>query len=334
MGNSTGTSEYRDITVGAGGGLTIVSEATQNLFHAGTTMTATGGTIDVVVRDLNLSGNLSAVGGTVTLSRSTVGTIGVFSATAFGDLRIDQNELNRISAATLNIGDPVAADNNSTLVRVNGVSTTAGITGVTRFNALDAAGSDVEFLGANSFRSLDVNANDLIDVQAAASITTTLAAGATFNADADDSGVGNFQSAAGSSVNTSAGNGSVTINAADFSLAVGSSISSGSGNISFLPSSTGRTVELGGTGLGLNVTLSDAEFDTLTSTGTVFVGNSSTGNVTISAGISPAGAAICSSPARERFSMRAAPPSTSRGPPSRLMATSSRPLLRPSGCST
>jgi hypothetical protein len=288
-GGGTAVANVRNITVGNGGGINVVNHGSTITTEAGTALTATNGTVELRATNLTLDGTVSAVGGTVTIDRSVAGTIGVFGATAFGDMQISQAEVNRISAATLNIGDAVAADNNATLVRVNAVSTTAGITGVTRINALDAAGSDVEILGANSFRSLEGNANDLIDLQGATSVTTTTG-GASFNADVDDSGVGNFQSAAGSSVNTSAGNGNVTINAADFSLAATSAINSGSGNISFLPSSTGRTVELGGSGLGLNVTLTDAEFDTLTSTGTVFVGDSSTGNVTISAGISPAGA--------------------------------------------
>ncbi|MBL9151358.1 MAG: right-handed parallel beta-helix repeat-containing protein, partial [Verrucomicrobiales bacterium] len=274
-GSGTAASTIGNVTVGSGGGISIVNHGNSVSTLATTTLTATNGTIDLRGTNLSLSGSASAVGGAVTIARSTLGTIGVFGATAFGDMQISQAELDRITAGTLNIGDPTAGDSLTTLVRVNAVTTVAGVSGLTRINSLNGAGASVQFLGANAFNTVEANANDLIDVQGTASITTQTG-GATFSADADGSGAGSFQTAAGSSINTATPGALISVTAADAALNATSSLNAGNGNILLRPSTNASTIGLGGGSGAFN--LSDAELATLASNGTVTIGRAGTGS--------------------------------------------------------
>ncbi len=131
--------------------------------------------------------------GTITIKRSTAGTVGLGSGS--GDMEISQAELEVIDGGALVIGDATAVDNNVTEVNVEDVDTTVGtIGGLVQLNALNITGAannpDVNFDGSNTFNALEVNVGDDVNFFAGADVET-LIGGMVFNADADaDAGTG------------------------------------------------------------------------------------------------------------------------------------------------
>ncbi|MEC5126218.1 Calx-beta domain-containing protein, partial [Verrucomicrobiales bacterium BCK34] len=228
-----------NITVGTGGGIFVHNEQGSIVTQTGTALTATDGVIELRAIDLTLDGSIAAGTGTATISRSTMGSIGVGVS---GDMEIDAAELARIVAATLNVGDAVQADNNSTSILVDSADTTVGISGVTRFNALSGATANVEFTGASLANEIEVNAT------------------------------GDTATAAGASISTAAANGNITITSATVTIdAATSAIDSGGGEITIKPFSDTSTIGLGGGAGALN--LEDAELAVLASTNKVTIGS-------------------------------------------------------------
>jgi hypothetical protein len=86
----------------------------------------------------------------------------------------------------------------------------------------------------------------------------------------------------------STGGGVVSITAAD--AEIGGTIDAAAGPVSFLPSTLGRTFDLGATGGTGQFVLTDAELDNVATTAKIVVGNSITGDVTITGATSPANA--------------------------------------------
>ncbi|MDF1741763.1 MAG: Calx-beta domain-containing protein, partial [Verrucomicrobiales bacterium] len=242
----TGVANLADITVGNGGGITVINHQARIDTSTGTTLTATSGTVDLRGTDLALDGSVSAAGGVVTVSRSTTGTIGVFQGSTFGDMRIRQDELARITAQDLHIGDPDSADNNTALIRVDGADDSVGVAGVTYLHAQSDSDSDVEFRGSNVFNELHVDAADEI-------ITV-----------------------AGAVVSTASNDGTITIVAADAVIDATSSIDSGAGEVFIRPQDDTSTIGLGGGAGDLN--LDDDELATLASSNKITIGTATTGS--------------------------------------------------------
>lgn len=279
------------ITVGAAGNITAVSTAVltsgtsttlQGLVNAGTgatvnssglitvngTVASSAGGVTLRGTDLTVNaatGNITAgAGGDIRLRRATSGQMGVNSGAA-SVYRVDDAEISRMTGGRLIFGDPNAGTNNVTGIIVdNAVDTTAEISGEVIFNTLGSVEFDAGAVTA--FNALTVNA------------------------DLDENGTGNFIADPGITIDTSSTGGDIVLNAADFVIGAGATISSGAGDISVLPTQTGRTVELGGSGLGADVTLTDAELDALTTTtGTLRIGDADTGDITITASVSRPG---------------------------------------------
>ncbi len=264
-GGGTGTANLANLSVGSGGTITVMSRGGTIATVAGTTVNAPSGTILLNGTDLAVNGtsNLTAVGGSILLQRSTSGAMGINTggATVF---RVDDAEIGRMSAANLVFGDSNSATNLVTGIDViNGVNTTAEISGMVTFNTP----------GNVSFGTGTVAVFNAL----------------TINADQEANGTGSFVTTGIAAISTAAANGNIVINAADFALSLTTLVESGSGNISLLPTGTGRTVELGGSGLGLNVTLSEFELDSFSTTGTLRIGNTVTGAITISDAITRPG---------------------------------------------
>ena len=88
-------------------------------------------------------------------------------------------------------------------------------------------------------------------------------------------------------INTSTGNGNLSLTAADVELQA--AVNAGSGAVSLQPTA-GRTIDLGDTeGTGQFV-LTDAELDLITTTSQINIGNGSAGDITVTAAVTPANA--------------------------------------------
>lgn len=96
---------------------------------------------------------VNANGGTgnVNFRRSSNGTIALGDAS--GDMQIDQGELDNISAGTLNVGNPVAVDSNTTDINVSN----ADISHINNVNLYALAASTVNYSGVNNFVNLNTN---------------------------------------------------------------------------------------------------------------------------------------------------------------------------------
>ncbi len=143
------------LTINADDGLTLNANVTNTASAAilnadadadgnGTLTLASGQTINtgsndltLTAADLVLDGSISSGAGTVSIRRATMGTIGLGSA--MGDMQISADELSRISAATLRIGNSLTTGMN--IAGVGSASTggiTAGIELIT--DAIDISG--------------------------------------------------------------------------------------------------------------------------------------------------------------------------------------------------
>ncbi len=91
--------------------------------------------------------------GTVNFERSSNGVIGLGEAS--GDMQIDQGELDNIFAGTLNVGNPLAANSNTTDVNVQN----ADVSHINNVNLYALAASTVNFSGVNSFANLNAYAS-------------------------------------------------------------------------------------------------------------------------------------------------------------------------------
>lgn len=89
--------------------------------------------------------------GAVNFERSSDGVIGLGDAA--GDMQIDQGELDNIVADTLNIGNPVAVDSNTTDINISN----ADVSHIDNVNLSALAASTVNFSGRNDFVNLNVN---------------------------------------------------------------------------------------------------------------------------------------------------------------------------------
>lgn len=93
-----------------------------------------------------LTFNANGGAGTISFLRSTDGTIGVGTG-ATGNLTLDNGILGRMTAGTINFGNSVAAQSNTTSVNVNNAS----LAGIGTVNLNTQATGTTTFSGANSF---------------------------------------------------------------------------------------------------------------------------------------------------------------------------------------
>ncbi|PCJ95846.1 MAG: hypothetical protein COA45_11710, partial [Zetaproteobacteria bacterium] len=96
--------------------------------------------------------------GSVNFKRSSNGTIGLGDAA--GGMQIDQGELDNIAAGTLNVGNPVAVDSNTTDIYVSN----ADISHINNANLYALAASTVNFSGVNNFVNLNVNTSPVTGI--------------------------------------------------------------------------------------------------------------------------------------------------------------------------
>lgn len=141
---------------------------------------------------ISLNANNGA--GTITVQRSSIGTIGVGGGNG-RLLQFSDAQLARLTAGTINFGNPTTP-NNTTAINVNAVDLSA-VAGV----SFNTAG-EITFIGANSFVSIatnggpiavngTINASETIDLTANSPITfaANLSAGGNITATAGDTGL-------------------------------------------------------------------------------------------------------------------------------------------------
>ncbi|QEG01934.1 Heme/hemopexin-binding protein precursor [Stieleria maiorica] len=240
-------------------------------------ITSGGGAISFLADDYSINATVNAGAGTVLFDRATAGNFGL-GFNGGNTATLNAAELGRISAANLVIGDPTAADNQIVQLDVQSTFDLSGtITGLVQLNALNRAGSFVSPSGAQTFRSIEINANDGVTFINDASMTTTVG-DAIFNTDADATGVsGGFDDfrAQGGAVNiTSAAD--LIVNAPQYSEVNGGTTSLTAADAITFQRSTSGTI---GVGTGSGLTFSDAQLARMNA-GTIRFGDPSTTNNT------------------------------------------------------
>ncbi|MEA1937657.1 MAG: filamentous hemagglutinin N-terminal domain-containing protein, partial [Pseudomonadota bacterium] len=157
---------------------------------------------DAVINDI-----VATSGGNITVDRSSLGSIGL--AAAAGDMTLDSNELNRLSAIRLNIGGSTV-QSRATHIDVRGVGNTtfANVSELVGLYALGAGGDgNVSFNAAASDIGRDLNVFARNDVVINTDVTTTnVTDSSTFVADADTDGSGDFIITSSGSLEHSSGN--------------------------------------------------------------------------------------------------------------------------------
>ena len=152
------------------------------------------GSITLTADDIAISPSaLLAEQADLIITRGTAGSVGVGTAT--GDMTIDLNELNRISAKTLtirNINSSSASDNATRDIRVRDVSegdiaSIAGLFALEAGNKITLTDTTTDDVAKFRFKELSVTANNGIDVNA--SLTTTMG-DLTLNGDLDNTAQG------------------------------------------------------------------------------------------------------------------------------------------------
>jgi len=238
-------------------------------------LSSTGNTISITANDIDLSTSASAAinsgAAATTLLISDNGTIGLGGTAA--NWTLDGSELEKITATGLNIGD-----NNDGAITVNGI-TAANSNNIAGTLSLNTGGTAQFTLGDSTFNALSVSA--VSGVLLTRNVTTD-AGSATFNADSDADGTGDFQITSGDALNSSGNAIQITSN----DITVSGTINSGAAATTLLVSDSG-TIGLGAT--AGNWTLDDAELGRITATG-LNIGDTNDGNATIN-GITAANSA-------------------------------------------
>ncbi|MFK7840493.1 MAG: beta strand repeat-containing protein [Bdellovibrionales bacterium] len=215
-----------DITT-AGGKATFIAGDDFEVDNFGDTVSTSGGLITVEANTFDLDGELDAGTGKVSLSRRGVGQIDIGDSN-FARFRIDQNELNRITAAELVIGN--AANNFDNTLRIDNANFSgfAQTTLNTRNNDFSEA-QDALFQGENTAQALTVNADDDIRIASFASLETT--GNVVFNTDTNEAGVGSFTMGTDATIDTNGND--LTVNTINVGLGEDAKIAAEGGNIDF-----------------------------------------------------------------------------------------------------
>jgi hypothetical protein len=294
----------------------FVMESSSNLTSNGNNISITAS--DFLINNSS-GGTITATGATVTVLQSNAGSIGLDGAnpttvasTICGTcaMTLAGDEIAAISATNLVIGD--ATNDNITVDGITAANSNS-ITGTVTLNATQA-GKTVTFSGtASTFNAVTAVSDGAIGVDAALttdtgvisltsnsnSVTTTqdiisaaglvlnadtgitLSANATaggavaIDADVDNGGTDAFTINSSKTLSTATANATINITAGNINIDSGA-IAAGSGNVTIAPSSG---VSIGvGSGAG-TFSLSDAEIDNITTTGTLAIGNSGLASV-------------------------------------------------------
>jgi filamentous hemagglutinin family protein len=315
-----------NVTVAAGKTLSLSSSGELTL--AGT-LTAPGG-LSMTASGLNITGSLATTG-TVNLVPASVSTpIAVFGAGSTGDFVVSQALVNAFgtspseivigradgtgaitvsagSAAThLTLRNPgtgaggvavngalTVGSNRLTLNSAGAVTQTAALTAGS-LQLLGTGGAYTLTDASNAVGTLAANTGSVDFVHAAALTIGTAGAttGATvtgdFSAAVAASG-GTLTLASGAAI-TTGGTGAVTLSADAIDLS--GTVAGGTGVVTLRPRNAGRTISLG-TEVGTSLSLTDAELDKITA-GTLRIGSSDAGAITVNAALTPAGATTLS----------------------------------------
>ena len=292
------------------------------------TVTGTGG-VTYTADNMTLTGATNAGAAIATLQPNTAGQlVNLGGADAAGTLGLTDAELDTVTAGTLRVGRnnsgnltisaaiDTANTTTTTLISGGTVTQTAPITETNlAVNAVGAvtltnAGNDVTTLAAtvtgagNAFAYTDANAltigtvdgiNGVSTNNGAISVATTNGALTVSNtpAVADvNAGTSTVALTAGgvnqllTVTGTVTGTGGVTYTADNMSLT--GATNAGAAIATLQPNTAGQLVNLGGADAAGTLGLTDAELDTVTA-GTLRVGSATSGNMTISAALTPAG---------------------------------------------
>ena len=234
---------------------------------AGDTLNTSDNNLTLTANDITLNGNINTGSGSLTILVSHSSTMGLGASS--GGLSLTDAELDNITTSgTLTIGDST-----TTTMSINGWTAAAGISGPVVLTATGAGGAITFETAASTFQAgLTLNALDGVTFNE----SVTSAGVTVIDADSNDDGTGDFTIAAAKTLTTT--NSNLTISADDMSLT--GSINVGSGDISLLPSNS-TTVGLGA-GAG-DFSLTDAELNTITTSGTLTIGNANATVMTIDA---------------------------------------------------
>ncbi|MGJ8573107.1 MAG: filamentous hemagglutinin N-terminal domain-containing protein, partial [Hoeflea sp.] len=271
-----------------------LSATAGNLITVNTSVSTTNGAITFLADNYAINADVNAGSATMMFDRVTAGLldVGLTPGTSSGGAELDTAELALLTAGDLIFGDPVAAQNQVNALSLRQFPSNPNISGLVQFNALDGAGSYLLAFGNQTYPSVEFNANDGLTYTGNATITTSVG-DATFNVDADGTGVvGGFDnlevndgftavvnSAANILVKTpdirERGTGTVSLNA-----------NGGEGTITFARSSAG-TIGVGG-GTGRFMSFSDVQLTRLTA-GTINFGDPTTPNKASAISVNAAG---------------------------------------------
>ncbi len=164
------------------------------------------GAINVFANEVDLNNaagqRLNAGTGTITVARESDGSIGLGSAA--GGLQITQNELNKMTAGALVIGQTAASGNDEAINVENADFTRFNSTTLNTKRDDGSSGEDIQFSGNNQSKVLIVNADD--DISFAAGTTLDADGDVTFNANTNNMSVGNLRLNNGSEIYTNGGN--------------------------------------------------------------------------------------------------------------------------------
>ncbi len=292
------------------------------------TVTGTGG-VTYTADNMSLTGATNAGAAIATLQPNTAGQlVNLGGADAAGTLGLTDAELDTVTAGTLRVGRnnsgnltisaaiDTANTTTTTLISGGTVTQTAPITETNlAVNAVGAvtltnAGNDVTTLAAtvtgagNAFAYTDANAltigtvdgiNGVSTNNGAISVATTNGALTVSNTPAApdvNAGTSTVALTAGgvnqllTVTGTVTGTGGVTYTADNMSLT--GATNAGAAIATLQPNTAGQLVNLGGADAAGTLGLTDAELDTVTA-GTLRVGSATSGNMTISAALTPAG---------------------------------------------
>jgi filamentous hemagglutinin family protein len=183
------------VTIGAaidtnGGDIEVVSGDTIFVVSGIGAVSSNGGDITFRADNYSLNAAVNAGAGTIMFDRVTTGNLGLGFNAGAAVASLNSAELGLLSAGSLIIGDPTAAQNNINQLDLQSTFDLSGnIAGLVQLNALSSAAAFMTSLGSQTYRSVEYNANDGVTFTADQTVTTTVG-DAIFNVDADSTSTG------------------------------------------------------------------------------------------------------------------------------------------------
>ncbi len=227
-------------------------------------LTSNNNAVSIVANDLNIgsSGSLNAGSGTLTVSVSDGGTMGLGSAQNF---TLDATELARITAGDFNVGTDADA---AGTITASGIDTGSELNNISGKITLRAASGAISLTGTNILPgALALEASSNVTVSG----STTANGMVTVDADLNDDGSGTLEIQNSSGL-ASSGNSILAI-LADYAGNTSGTLNAGSGTIEIRASQTSKTFALGSAEIG-NIQLTNTELTNITSANLVIGANS------------------------------------------------------------